>query len=137
MLDLQAGVHFEEIKASVLAGDKLDGAGRIVLDSLGEGDCLFAHLSARLGVDQRRGRFLDHLLIAALDRALALAEIDDVAVFVAQHLDLDMARIDNEFLYEHPVVAERGFRLRAGAGETFRHLAAGVGDPHALSAAAG
>ena len=48
-----------------------------------------------------------------------------------------MARIDDEFLDEHPVVAERGFRLRAGPGEAFRHLLAGVGDAHALAAAAG
>ena len=137
MLDLQPGVHLEEIKASVLAGDELDGASRIVIDRLRERDCLFSHPSARLGVDERRWRFLDHLLVAALDRAFALAEIDDMAMLVAKHLDLDMARIDNEFLNEHPIVAERGFRLRTGAGETFRHLLARVGDPHALAAAAG
>ena len=137
MLDLQAGVHLEEIEASVLTGDKLDGASRIVIDRLRERDCLFPHPSARLGVDERRWRFLDHLLVAALDRAFALAEIDDMAMLVAKHLDLDVARIDNEFLNEHAVVAERGLRLRAGAGETFRHLLARVGDPHALAAAAG
>ena len=47
-----------------------------------------------------------------------------------------MARIDDEFLDEHPVVAEGGFRLRAGAGEAFRDLFAGMGDAHALAAAA-
>ena len=137
MLDLQAGVHLKEIEAAVLARDELDGAGGIVLDRLGERDRLLAHLSPRRFIEQRRWGFLDHLLVAALDRALALAEIDDVAVLVAEHLDLDMARVDDEFLDEHPVVAEGGFRLRAGAGKAFRDLLSGMGDPHALAAAAG
>src|ERR1700685_2257013 len=46
---------------------------------------------AQLGVDHPRGRggLLDHLLVATLDRAVALAEVDHVAVAVRQHLDLD------------------------------------------------
>ena len=56
---------------------------------------------------QRARRFLDHLLVAALDRAFPLAEIDDVAVFVAEHLDFDVAGIDDEFLDEDAIVPER------------------------------
>ena len=122
MLDLQPRVHFEEVEAPVLAGDELDGPGRVVADRLGERDRLLAHFLARRDVEQRAGRFLHDLLIAALDRAFALAEMDDVAVLVAQHLDLDMTRIDDEFLDEDPVVAERRFRLGARAGETFGDL---------------
>src|SRR5207253_2627174 len=70
-------------------------------------------------------------------RTLALAEMDDVAVLVAEHLDLDVAGIDDEFLDEHPLVAERGFRLRAGAGEAFGHFLLAPGDAHAFAAAAG
>ncbi len=108
MLDLQAGVHLQEIEAAILAGDEFDRAGRIVVHRLGERDRLLAHLSARLFIEQRRRRLFDHLLVAALDRAFALAEIDHVAVLVAEHLDLDVARIDDEFLDEHPIVAEGG-----------------------------
>src|SRR6266705_1425604 len=49
----------------------------------------------------------------------ALGEMDDAAVLVAEHLDLDVAGVDDEFLDEDPVIAERGFRLRARAGEAF------------------
>src|SRR6202142_3439260 len=108
MLDLQPRVHLEEIEALVLPGDELDGAGAVVADRFGERDRLLAHLLAGGGVEQRAWRLLYHLLIAALDRTFALAEIDDVAVLVAQHLNLDMARIGDEFLDEHAVVAERG-----------------------------
>ena len=48
----------------------------------------------------------------ALDRAFALAEIDDVAVLVAQNLDFDVARIGDEFLDEDAVIAKTRFRLR-------------------------
>ena len=125
MLDLQPGVHLQEIEAAVLAGDELHRAGAVVADRLRERDRLLAHFGARLGVEQRARRFLDDFLVAALDRALALAEIDDVAVLVAQHLDFDVARIGDEFLDEDAIVAETRFRLRAGAGEILRHLALG------------
>src|SRR6185312_17396176 len=74
---------------------------------------------------------------AALDRAFALAEIDDIAVLVAKHLDFDVPRIDDELLDENAVVAEGGLRFRAGASEALRDLDARMCDPHALAAAAG
>ena len=48
---------------------------------------------AQLGVDGGRGRLLDELLVAALDRAVALAEVDHVAVRVGEHLHLDVPRV--------------------------------------------
>ncbi len=120
MLDLQPRVHLQEIEAAVLAGDELDGAGAIVADRLGERDRLLAHCCARLGIEQRARRLLDDLLVAALDRAFALAEIDDVAVLVAQNLDFDVARIGDEFLDEDAIIAEARFRLRPGAREALR-----------------
>ena len=48
--------------------------------------------------DQRRRALLDHLLMAPLDRALALAQVDHVAVLVAQQLDFDVPRaLDQPF----------------------------------------
>ena len=137
MLDLQAGVHFKEIEALVLAGDEFDRAGGIVIHGLGERDGLLAHLLAGFLVEQRRRGFLDHLLVAALDGAFALAEIDDIAVLVAQHLDFDMARVDDEFFHEDAVVAERALGFGLGARKAFGDFLAGLGDAHALAAAAG
>ena len=136
MLDLQPRVHLQEIEALVLTGDELDGAGRVVADGSRQRDRLLAHRGAGVGIEQRARRLLRHLLVAALDRALALAEMDDIAVLVAEHLDLDVTRIGDEFLDEHPIVAERRFGLRAGAGEALRHLAGAMRDAHALAAAA-
>ncbi len=126
VLDLQARVHLQEEEAAVLAGHELHGAGAVVADRLGQRDGLLAHGLARLGVEQRRGRLLDHLLVAALDRAFALAQVDDVAVLVAQHLDLDVARVLDELLDEHAVVAEARLGLRAGEREALLGLLGGL-----------
>ena len=42
-------------------------------------------------VERGRGRFLEQLLVPALDAALALAQNLDVAVLVGEHLKLDVA----------------------------------------------
>jgi hypothetical protein len=60
--------------------------------------------------------------VAALDRAFALAEVEDVAVLVAEHLDLDVARRFDELLDEDAVVAEARQRLALHASKPSRTL---------------
>ena len=57
-----------------------------------------AHLAAHLVGDRDRRRLLEQLLVASLDRALALAEMNDVAVVIAEDLELDVARRVEIFL---------------------------------------
>jgi hypothetical protein len=79
---------------------------------------------------------LDHLLVAALHGAVALAQVDGVALAVGQHLDLDVARVLQEFLHVDHVVAERGLGLGLrglDGGHQRRRLAH---DAHAAPAAA-
>src|SRR3954466_3477480 len=137
MLDLQPRVHLEKIKALVLTGDEFDSAGGIVIDGFGKGYRLFAHLAAGGLVEQRRRRFLDNFLVAALDRTFALAEMDHMAVLVPQYLDFDVAGIEDEFFDEDAIVTERGFGFGCGKLEAFGDLGPGTRDPHALAAAAG
>jgi hypothetical protein len=106
VLDLQPGVHLQEVEALVLADHELHRAGALVLDRLGQRHGLFAHRLARGLADEGRRRLLDDLLVAALDRALPLVQVDHIAVRIAQHLDLDVARALDELLDEHPVVAK-------------------------------
>ncbi len=137
MLDLKPRVHLQEVEVAVLVDDELDGAGGVVADRLGERHGLSSHRLARLRIEERARRLLDDLLVSPLDRAFALAEMDDVAVLVAKHLDLDMARLLDIFLDEHAVVAEARLRLRLRRVEALLHLFAAIGDAHALAAAAG
>ena len=58
---------------------------------------------------------LQHFLVAALHRALALAEGDDIAVRVGQELDLHVPRPFHVALREHRVLPERRLGLRRAA----------------------
>ncbi|MNJ50669.1 hypothetical protein D3C77_459520 [compost metagenome] len=63
--------------------------------------------------------------------------MDDVAVLVAQHLNLDVARVDDELLEEDAVVAEGVQRLGLHGGETLGHVVVRMGDADALAPAPG
>ena len=56
---------------------------------------------------------------------------------VGDQLDLDVARLLDVFLDEHPIVGERRLGLIGRRHEAFPRLAVVVGDAHALAAAAG
>ena len=107
MLDLQAGVHFEEIEAlRVAVVDELHGAGAAVADGFRQLDrrCAqgFGHAGRQVG---RRG-FLQHFLVAPLHRAVAHAEGDHFALAVAEHLHFQVAGALDVLLDEHARVAE-------------------------------
>ena len=76
------------------------------------------------------GRFLQHLLVAPLDRALALAERDNRPVAVRQQLDLDMTRTLDVALAEDAVVAECGLGLAPGGVERLVQLGRRADDAH-------
>ena len=118
VLDLDARVHLHEVEAAVRVEQELDRAGALVVRGDGGGDGrppICARSSGRHG---RRGRLLDELLVAPLDRAVALAEVDGVALAVGQHLDLDVARRADVLLDVDGAVAERrlGLGLRLAHG---------------------
>ena len=142
MLDLEARVHLHEpdaVGAQALArvGDELDRPSALVIDRLRRLDRGPAHRGAGRFVHARRGRFLDHLLVAALERAIALEQMDDIAVGVAEHLHLDMARAVDPFFEEDDVIAERARRLALAAFERVLEVLGAVDLAHALAAAAG
>ena len=105
VLDLQPRVHFHE-KECISFGDELDRAGTHIADRLGRGDRRLAHRAAPLGRHAGRRRFFEYFLMAALHRAIALEQIDAIALGIGEDLHLDMARPAQIFLDQHPVVAE-------------------------------
>ena len=91
MLDLNARVHFEEEEARI--GDEaLDRADRIVADRLRRAHGRGAHFPAQVGGEPCR-RFLPEFLVAALQRAIALADVEYGAVLVGEYLQFDVLRI--------------------------------------------
>jgi hypothetical protein len=93
VLHLDAAVHLDEVELAALVDQELAGPGVHVLRRARERDRGVAHVLAERGRHDGRRRLLDQLLEAALDRAVALAEVDVVAVRVGDHLDLDVARL--------------------------------------------
>ena len=136
MFDLQSRIHLDEVELAVLV-EELDRPGAGIAErGDGVGDDA-ANAGALLGVDDRGGRFLQHLLVAPLQRAVALAEMNGAALAVAHHLHLDVARMGQILLDVDGVVAERGACLRAGVGERVGEFVGARGHLHAASAAAG
>ena len=93
---------------------ELGGAGAGVADARREGDGRVAECGAQLRVDRGRRRLLDHLLVAALQRAVALAEVDHRPAAVGEHLHLDVAGASEQPLEEDPRRRRTRPRPRAG-----------------------
>ena len=112
VLDLNAGVHLnEEPLFFIHIVEELDRSGVVVADAGGETHGSLAEVAAHAGVEVHGRRDLDHLLVAALDGAVALVEVEDIAVTVTEDLHLDVLRARNVFFEEHGGVAERPARL--------------------------
>ena len=141
MLDLQAGVHLHEedaVGAQAFAGirDEFDRARALVIDCLGGAHGSGADFLARRLVHARRRGFLDHLLVAALEAAIALEQVDDIAVAVAEHLHLDMAGRGDPLFQQHFIVGEAGLGLASAALQVGLEIGGLVDLAHTLAAAA-
>ena len=137
VFDLEARVGFEKEEfARVFVEEELDGAGRAVGECPGQAQSGLSHGFAQGDIDPGRRRLLDDLLVAPLDRALAFAQVDEVAVGVAEHLDLDVPRPPDIALEKDPVVAEAALGLPAGGRQRFVEVGRRFDDAHALAPAA-
>ena len=136
MLDLDPAVQLEEGELATVEHE-LGRARADVADGAREADRRLAHPRAELAVERGRGRLLEHLLVAALHRALALAEGEHRPVGVGEELDLDVARPLEVALEEEPVVAEGRAGLPFGRLDRRLELGLGAHDSHAAAAAAG
>ena len=137
MLHLEPRVHFEEREVlAVRIVDELDGAGRGVGDALPQRHRRGMEPGAH-GVGEAGGRrLLDHLLVPALERAVAFAERDDAAPPVAEDLHLDMAGLRHEALEIDAGIAEAGPRGALDRGEALGQLLARMAELHPDAAAA-
>ena len=137
MLHLQTGIHFQEIKILVLADHEFHRARILVINGLGQRHGLFAHGLAGRFADEWRRCFFDDFLVTALNGALTLVEVDHVAESITQHLDFDVARLLDELLDEHALIAKTVARFVAARLEAFCSLLVIESHTQTLPAAAG
>ena len=99
VLDLDARIDLDEVElAGVGIQQELDGAGAEVVDGARRCAARARRVPARcVVVEIRRRRALDDLLVAALHGAVALEQVDEVAVRVAEDLHLDVAGAPTSF----------------------------------------
>ena len=113
MLHLQTSIHFQEIELAVSVGEELNRSGIRVSDCFGRLDCNFSHPLAHVGVNKRRRRFFQDLLMAALNRALAFSKVNAISVLISENLNFNMPRI-RDCLFKVNFVASKstiGFTL--------------------------
>src|SRR5579885_929887 len=137
VFDLDAGVHLDKVELAVGSEQELNGADVGVADDFGGANGRLAHLLAQSGGKNGAGRFLDYLLMAALDRAVAFAEVDNVAEIVGDDLKLDVTGVLEILLEVHRPRTEGGFAFGARDREQPFQLFRIADDPHSLAAAAG
>ena len=141
MFDLKPCIHFHEedaVGAQAFAGigDEFHRPGAFVIHRLGGAHGGGAQFFAGFRIHARGGGFLDHLLVAALERAVAFEQVDDIAVGIAENLHFDMARRGDPFFEQHLVVREAGLGLALAALQHLLELRRLVDLAHPLAAAA-
>src|ERR1700746_1002480 len=107
MFDLDPRIHFKEIEIPIGVSEEFDRTGTDVLDRARRFDGHLAHRRSHRRCDERRGRFFYHLLIAALNRALALEEMNGFTITVSKYLHFDVARLAHEFLNVKAAIPKR------------------------------
>ncbi len=111
MLDLKTRVHLHEVERAALVHEKLDRAGARIVDRARKPHRRRPESRALLRADAGCRRLLEHLLMTPLHRAVALEQMHDLAVAVAEHLHLDVPRRVEVALEQHALVAERRLRF--------------------------
>ena len=109
VLDLDARIDLDEVEAAgVGIHQKFHRSGVAVAHAGAEAQGGCAEALALCLREIGRGRALHHFLVAALHRAVALEEMHQIAVRVAQHLHLHMAGALHQLFDIDRVVAEGG-----------------------------
>ena len=136
MLDLHACVHLDEKEVlAVGVVEELDGAGVDVLQVAHQVESGLVQARTHC-VGQHVARALfDDLLVAPLDRAIALTQVQRVAGVVAKNLHFDMTCVGDEAFHVERPVAERRAGLARCALERGFDVGRVVGHEHAAPAA--
>ena len=141
MFDLQARIGLDEgeiglVRCFARVDQEFERAEIVVVRRSRERHRRVRDLFTQARRERRGWCDFDQLLVAALDRAFALAEMREAAMTVAENLDFDVpCALDQALRIERPI-AEGALRLRRAAREGFRDLVCLSHGAHAAPAAA-
>lgn len=133
---LKSRVHLHEIELLILVHHELHSPSTDV----GHRPCrphgCLAQFAARLLAQSRRRRLLDDLLVPSLYATVPLEQVHVVAVLIAEHLHLHVARPLDELLDQHGVIVERLLGLALRRIQLLHEFFLGQRNAHALPATA-
>ena len=106
MFHLQTSVHLHEVEP-IIGGikDEFNGTSIHIADSFGSLDCGLPNMSADL-LSNLRWCLFDDLLMAALDRAVALVKVYIVTMTVSEYLKLNVTWLLNISLNNNVLIIE-------------------------------
>ena len=137
MLHLDARIHFDEIPLTRIRIHQEFHGPRVVIPRRPR------QLHRRLGqlpphpiVQAHRRRYLDHLLMPPLHRAIPLIKVQQVPRAIPQDLHLHMPRPLHVTFQEHRIVAKRRARLPPRLRQPLAEFRRAAHHPHAAPAAA-
>ncbi len=117
VLDLDSGIHLDEVVASGFVEEEFDRSRTQVPRSGHERNGRLADLPSKRRIQADGGRHLDDLLVSSLDRAIPLPEVHDRPVPVPQDLNLDVTRVTDQLLEVYGPAPEGGLGLSSSDGE--------------------
>ncbi len=134
VFDLQPGVHLHEIELAI-GEQEFHGARADVADFGRHQKSGGTHALANLLRQSGSGRFFDDLLVAALDGAVAIPQVDRMAVRIGEDLHFDVPGSRQVALHEECAVGKRALREPSCAGKRSCDLCGLGDDAHAFAAA--
>jgi hypothetical protein len=137
MLDLETGVHLEEVEILVAVEEEFDGPGIGVTGGFRQPNGCLAHTLAQVFADDGRGGFFNDLLMAALDGAFAFSEGDAVAMLVGDDLYFNVTRSLDELFEVDLSGSESALCLAAGGSKCCGEFFGGEDGSHAFTSASG
>src|SRR5260370_27546628 len=114
MFYLNPRIHFHEIEITVLIDEIFHRARVFIANRCCEFYGAATHFLSNIIINHRGRAFLDDLLVAPLDRAIAFAEMNDAAVTIATDLKLNMVGTNDKLLHIDTAIPEGLLSLSSG-----------------------
>ncbi len=106
VLYLHAGIHFQHVEVLMAIHQEFHGGRAGILSFANQCRRAFANAITLLGVHARSWSLFNELLVAALAGAIALVEMNGVAVLVANGLHFKVPGVLQELLHVHAAVTK-------------------------------
>ena len=133
---LKSCIHLKEVEAAILC-DEFHRAGALILHGFGGGHRGGTHGVPHVRADAWRGRFFDHLLVAALGRAITFKQMHCIAVAIAEYLHFNMTRAFQIAFDQDAIITKGRCAFLPRGTQCFRKISRRAHHAHAAPATAG